>query len=229
MTEHFVHLHVHSAYSLAEGAIKVKDLVKLCAREKMPAVAVTDTNNLFGAMEFALEAAKSGIQPILGCQVCVDAQGHQLTLLVQNERGYKNLSKIISNAYMQDNAHNEVCAPLDHLAQYGLICLSGGMKGSIAQSVLHEQIQHAEDALKRLHEIFGDRFYIELQRHNLPDEDKAEEGIITLAYKHNIPLVATNDCYFKDRAAHEAHDALYCRRSLRYRSGQAQSDAGSLF
>ncbi|MCK5385288.1 MAG: PHP domain-containing protein, partial [Alphaproteobacteria bacterium] len=96
----FIHLHVHSAYSLAEGAIKVKDLVKLCKHEQMPAVAVTDTNNLFGAMEFSKEAASHGIQPIIGCQVTVDEEGHQLVLLAQNEQGYRNLCKIVSAAYV---------------------------------------------------------------------------------------------------------------------------------
>ena len=102
MAQKFIHLHVHSAYSLAEGAIKIKDLVKLCKHEQMPAVAVTDTNNLFGAMEFALEASKSGLQPVLGCQITIGEDQHQLVLLVQNEQGYKNLCKIVSATYINE-------------------------------------------------------------------------------------------------------------------------------
>jgi len=218
MTENFIHLHTHSAYSLAEGAIKVKDLVKLCVKGKIPAVAVTDTNNLFGAMEFALEASKAGVQPILGCQVSIDAEGHQLVLLVQNEIGYKNLCKIISHAYMQEGNNGDIISSFEVIEKHndGLICLSGAMRGTIAQAVLHGQNDKAEEALALLKDIFADRFYIELQRHNLSGEDKVENSIIDLAYKYDVPLVATNDCFFKNRAAHEAHDALLCIAEGRY-------------
>ena len=218
MTENFIHLHTHSAYSLAEGAIKVKDLVDLCIKENMPAVAVTDTNNLFGAMEFAIEASKAGIQPILGCQVSINKDGNQLVLLVQNRVGYKNLCKIISNAYMQEDNNNEIISSFDIIEKHndGLICLSGAMRGTIAQAMLHGQNDKSEEALTLLKNIFADRFYIEIQRHNLPEEDKVENSIVDLAYKYDVPIVATNDCYFKNRAAHEAHDALLCIAEGRY-------------
>lgn len=213
MSQTFVHLHVHSAYSLAEGAIKIKDLVQNCVKRKMPAVAVTDTNNLFGAMEFALEASKNGIQPILGCQAVLD--GNQIVLLVQNETGYQNICKVISNAYMDGET---VDIKHDHLAEHseGLICLSGGLKGSIGQYLFHGQVDQAEDEIKKFKALFGDRFYLEIQRHDFQDEDKIEVAQIDLAYKHNVPLVATNDCYFMDRTAHEAHDALLCIADGRY-------------
>lgn len=216
MSKLFVHLHVHSAYSLAEGAIKVKDLIQLCVRAKMPAVAVTDTNNMFGAMEFALDAAKHGIQPILGVQAAIGEDRHQLVLLAQNETGYKNLCKIVSASYAE-NAH-EVTAHYTSLQQYadGLIVLSGGLKGAIAQHLLHGQIDKAYDEAQRMLQYYGDRFYIELQRHGLFDEDKVEAALIELAYDLNIPLVATNDCYFPDKGAHEAHDALLCIAEGRY-------------
>ncbi|MFP4098203.1 MAG: DNA polymerase III subunit alpha [Alphaproteobacteria bacterium] len=218
----FIHLRLHSAYSLAEGAIKIKDLIDLCRHEQMPAVAVTDTNNLFGAMEFAQEAAKNGIQPIHGCQINVDDAGHQLVLLVQNETGYRNLCKIVSAAYVnktQDGViGHQVHTSYEMLEQHheGLICLSGGMKGAIADALLHGQIDHAEENTKRLNALFEGRFYIELQRHGLISEDKVEPALIDLAYKYDIPLVATNDCYFKNRKAHEAHDALLCIAEGRY-------------
>lgn len=218
MKQQFVHLHLHSAYSLAEGAIKISDLIALCAGQSMPAVAVTDTNNLFGAMEFALSASKAGVQPIFGCQITVGKDEHELVLLAQSEIGYRNLCKIVSASYINDNEHAEVTATYETLETYAkdIICLSGGMKGAIAQAVLHGQKDRAEQEVARLNTIFKDDFYIELQRHGLPDEDKAEEGLIDLAYAHDIPLVATNDCYFRDMGAYEAHDALLCIAEGRY-------------
>ncbi|MGB4106648.1 MAG: DNA polymerase III subunit alpha [Alphaproteobacteria bacterium] len=218
MPESFVHLHAHSAYSLAEGAIQVKDVVKLCTKEGMPAVAVTDTNNLFGALEFAIEAQKNGIQPIIGTQVTVGKEGHQLVLLVQTEEGYRNLCLLLSDAYLQGDPQASVHIERDKLRTYnaGIICLTGGAKGAAAQFIMHGQKEQAEADILELKDIFKDRLYIELQRHALPEEDQSETGLIDLAYKHNIPLVATNDCYFSDPEIYEAHDALLCIADGRY-------------
>ena len=216
MSQQFIHLHTHSAYSLAEGAIKVKDLIKLCKREKMPAVAVTDTNNLFGAMEFALEASNNGVQPIMGTQLATGA-GNQLVFLVQTENGFRNLCKIVSSAHL-NGFEDCVGVDVDALGAHSddLICLSGGMKGPINDHLAHGQHDKAEEALLKLKATFGDRFYIELQRHHLADENRIENALIDLAYKHDVQLVATNDCYFPDRATHEAHDALLCISEGRY-------------
>ncbi len=204
----FVHLHVHSAYSLAEGAIRTKELVGLCADDKSPAVAVTDTNNMFGALEFAMAAQAKGVQPINGAQINLGEAEQQVVLLVQNDAGYKNLSKIISDAYMHGDLSKPVATSFDELANHsnGLICLSGGaIKG----------FREEKDIL-RLKEIFGDRFYIELQRHGLREEDLHEPALIDLAYAHDIPLVATNDAYFANPEMHQAHDALLCIAEGRY-------------
>ena len=204
----FVHLHVHSAYSLAEGAIRTKELAELCAADKMPAVAITDSNNMFGALEFAMAASGKGVQPIIGCQLNVGEAGQQLVLLAQNEGGYKNLSKLVSDAYMEGDVTKTIATSMEELVQHsdGLICLSGGpIKGF-----------REEDDLLKLKEIFGDRFYIELQRHGLKEEDIHEAALIELAYKHDIPLVATNDAYFTTPEMHEAHDALLCIAEGRY-------------
>lgn len=204
----FIHLHVHSAYSLAEGAIRTKELIELCEADKMPAVAVTDTNNMFGALEFSMAATGKGVQPIFGAQVNVGEAGQQVVLLVQNDAGYKNLSKIISDAYMEGDVSKSVNTTFEKLKDNsdGLICLSGGtIKGF-----------REEKDLLALKEIYGDRFYIELQRHGLREEQQHEGALIELAYKHDIPLVATNDAYFSTPEMYQAHDALLCIAEGRY-------------
>lgn len=207
MQDPFIHLHVHSAYSLAEGAIRTKDLIKRCKLNNMPAVAITDTNNLFGALEFALAATSEGVQSIIGSQLTME-DGRQIVLLVQSETGYRNLSRLVSDAYMNGEGGKDFSAPYDLLSQCseGLICLSGGNKQGVVE----------ESRLMFLKEHFADRFYIELQRHDLPEEDEAEPFLIDFAYRENIPLVATNDCYYLDPSMHEAHDALLCIAEGRY-------------
>lgn len=214
----FVHLHVHSAYSLAEGATPAKDIVKLCVKMNMPAVAITDTNNIFGGLEFALEARKQGVQPIIGAQVALGLEGHQIVLLVQDERGYRNLCKLVSDSYLEteDNADPHISWAQLEECNSGLICLSGGLKGLAAQYFLHNQDKDAEKALRKFKSIFGDRFYLELQRHGWPEEDRIEDKLVQLAYKHDIPLVATNDAYFPKKRMHAAHDALLCIAEGRY-------------
>lgn len=214
----FVHLHVHSAYSLAEGALQVKDLIKRTRKLGMPAVAITDTSNLFGAMEFSLESAKAGIQPIIGCQVNIGDENSQLVLLVQSETGYRNLSALVSKSYVEESNTAKPVIQWGDLTEKaeGLICLSGALKGPIGQALLAKRNDEAESLADKLKSIFGDRFYIELQRHGLRDEDAIEDDAINIAYSHDIPLVATNDCYFPDESFYDAHDALLCIAEGRY-------------
>lgn len=215
---HFIHLHVHSAYSLAEGAIKVKDLIKLCVKHGMPAVAVTDSNNMFGALEFAQEASKAGVQPIIGVQALLGGEERQVVLLVQSEAGYRNACRLISDAYMLGDAGHKAQISWEELEQFsdGLICLTGGSEGPVNHLLFHKQEKEAEEALLKLKSIFSDRLYIELQRHGWEHEDAVEPALIDLAYKHDVPLVATNDCYFAERKGYEAHDALLCISEGRY-------------
>ena len=221
----YVHLRVHSAYSLAEGAIKLKDLVPLAKTFDMPAVAVTDTGNLFGALEFSLTAAKSGIQPIIGCQIWIERPDlrsqknrkmempDQLVLLVQSAQGYKNLMKLVSKPFLTPPDYTEKPAVLweDLLAlSDGLICLTGGVKGSVGRMLLENRIDDAEKTLLELNKAFAGRLYIELERHGTADEVAIEDGLLDLAFRHEIPIVATNNCFFADAEMHEAHDALLC-------------------
>ena len=179
----FVHLRVHSAYSLSEGAIKVKDLIKLCKKERMPAVAVTDNNNLFGVYEISDTLAKAGIQPIVGALVSVEfaVRGPQtgsrkkpphVALLVQNEVGYQNLTKLLSAAYLEVEAGDwpHIKAAKLYAHGEGLILLTGGPGGVINQLLLDGQREQAAATLDELAGAFPDRLYVELQRHNLPEE-----------------------------------------------------------
>lgn len=212
----FVHLRVHTAYSLSEGAIKVADLVQSCVDQKMPAVAVTDSNNMFGAMEFASAAARAGVQPVMGAQIMVrpqpDQGAEQLVLLAQSETGYRSLVALLSRAFLDSAPGETPCVVLDHLAQQvdGLIALTGGPAGGVGARLLDNRNDEAESLLLRLRDIFGDRLYIELMRHNLPEEQAIEQRLLNLADRHGIALVATNEAFFMDEAMHGPHDALLC-------------------
>ena len=223
----FVHLRVHSAYSLSEGAIRVKELVGLCQDAKMPAVAVTDSNNLFGALEFSMAAASGGVQPIVGCQLAVERENvsdsqpgrtlHNLppdhvVLLVQDDRGYRNLLKLLSVAYMDSEDVDDPKVTLTDLDTYaeGLILLTGGVSGPVGRMLVDGQDGAAKALLGRWQGVFGDRLYIELQRHGLRAEKQIEDRLIDMAYDLDIPLVATNEAFFPDKGMFESHDALIC-------------------
>ncbi len=230
MPSQFVHLRVHSAYSLAEGAIKIKDLLKKTQAFDMPAVAVTDTSNLFGALEFSSKAAEAGIQPIIGTQMAIARPEEstpgsvtmddpdQLVLLVQNQTGYQNLLKLASMAFCESGQENPTHITWEQLEKYheGLICLTGGPKGAIGRYLREGRKQDASEICDRLHKFFGDRLYIELLRHGSLDETTIEDGFLDLAYDKNIPIVATNNCYFTTRDMYQAHDALLCIAGGRY-------------
>ncbi|RED53303.1 DNA polymerase III alpha subunit [Aestuariispira insulae] len=220
----FVHLRVHSAYSLSEGAIRVKDLVSTCADQAMPAVAVTDTNNMFGSLELSLTARDKGVQPIMGTQLGVRREADpnqrsqiapppdQIVLLAQSEKGYENLMALISRAYLTSDPAEEAQVNTDDLAELNedLICLTGGVKGRLGRLLSEEQLSAAREHLAFLKETYDGRLYMELQRHGLVEEDKIEPLFIELAYEYDIPLVATNECFFPNKEMYDAHDALIC-------------------
>jgi len=226
----FVHLRVHSAYSLSEGAIKVKELVKLCVKHGMPAVAVTDAGNLFGAMEFSHAAEDAGVQPILGIvmgvarAVAVDERTpvpgkppdpDHLVLLVQNLAGYANLMKLVSKSFLESDPTAGPRIPFSALEGMtdGLIALTGGPAGGVGRLIGEGKKAPAEALLLDLKRLFPNRLYVELQRHGghfAAREAAMEGGLLDLAYAHDVPLVAVNDCYFADSGMHEAHDALLC-------------------
>ncbi len=219
--ETFVHLRARSAYSLLEGAIKTADVVALAVRDGAPAVALTDRANLFGALEFSQAAKGAGVQPIIGCALPVSGIGEgraerwarapTIVLLAQNETGWLNLMTLSSSAYL-DGTADEPCVPWDHVVSHsdGLILLSGGPDGPVNPLFVHGKPAEGNAALRTMMSVFGDRFYVELQRHGLSEEMAAEPALVAFAYENDAPLVATNDVYFSDADMHKAHEALLC-------------------
>ncbi|MEQ8503727.1 MAG: DNA polymerase III subunit alpha [Rhodospirillales bacterium] len=230
----FVHLRVHSAYSLSEGAIRLKDLAKMCRDMEMPAVAVTDTNNLFGALEFSMAARDKGIQPIVGCQVSIkpeaeDDAGHgmgasggnggikqdrapSVVLLIQNAEGYQNLLQMLKVAYLDGEDHEETAISLETLLHHnaGLILLTGGPGGPIGHLIQDGKIDAARDLLARLAKAYEGRAYVEILRHGMVAEERTEGAFLDFAYDLDLPLVATNECFYPTADMYEAHDALVC-------------------
>ena len=223
----FIHLRVHTEYSLLEGAVPVKKLVGLCAAQNMPAVAVTDTNAMFAALEFSTIAAGAGVQPIVGCQFSLMHDPARLgekprppapiVLLAQSEAGYLNLMRLSTCLYVEKKGQ------LPHLTledleahAAGLICLTGGAEGPVGKFLQTGNRARAEALIDRLAAIFPDRLYIEVQRHPgeggrlMAAEAATERGFIEIAYDKGLPLVATNDVYFPKAEMYEAHDALIC-------------------
>jgi DNA polymerase-3 subunit alpha len=225
----FVHLHVHSSYSLLEGALTVARLAEFAKKDRQPALALTDTDNMFGALEFSEKMAGVGIQPIIGCALGLDfgdvdtrnpaiaPSWRRIVLLAAAEAGYRSLMRLCSRAYLdttpQEHPHIKL-AWLEGETE-GLIALSGGPNGPLDAAIVGGQNALAASRCEELQRLFGDRLYIELQRHGsqstgTPAERTAEPGLIELAYARGIPLVATNEPFFATAEDYEAHDALLC-------------------
>ncbi len=220
----FVHLRVHSAYSLLEGALPVAKIISHAVADNCPAIAITDTNNLFGALEFAQKASNEGVQPIIGCDIDVefasgqgDTERHggnnsplaKLVLIAASEEGQANLVRLVSSAYLDkaDTAPVHVDAETLERHTAGILCLTGGPDGPVDRALASGHAAEAAALLEHLKTIFGDRLYVELQRHD--GYDKATEAALAnLAYQAELPLVATNNAFFPNRDYFDAHDAL---------------------
>ncbi|MGA2493180.1 MAG: DNA polymerase III subunit alpha [Roseiarcus sp.] len=222
----FVHLRVHSAYSLREGALTIETLAKLAKADSMPALAITDTNNLFGALEFSEKLAKAGVQPIIGAQITVDfgdtppsasrlAEARlaraRLALIAKDEQGYRALMRLASRVWLDPTDGDEPHVDFAALAEAeGLIALTGGPAGPVDRALTLGLPELAEARLKRLAPLFDGRLYVELQRHGLESERRVEPALLELAYAQSLPLVAANEAYFAAAADYEAQDALLC-------------------
>ncbi len=220
----FIHLHVHTEYSLLDGAIRIKDLCQKAKDLGMPAVAITDHGNMHGAVTFYKIAMGMGIKPIIGCEVYVapgdvdDAEAHtkstdryHLVLLAKNLAGYKNLIKLVSIGYLEGFYYKpRVSKYLLNKYSEGLICLSACLGGEVNSKLLKEGLDAGIEAAKAYADIFPGDFYLEMQENNIDRQNKANKLLKQVASATNLPLVATNDCHYLDRGDDEAHDILLC-------------------
>ncbi|HYJ59122.1 MAG TPA: DNA polymerase III subunit alpha [Methyloceanibacter sp.] len=224
----FVHLRVHSAYSLLEGALTISKLAALARSDSAPALALTDSNNLFGALEFSEAMAEAGIQPLIGLTLSLSFAGERdapgsvepnrprangrIALLAKDAQGYANLMRLSTDAYFTASETGEVVASIADLTARaeGLIALTGGLEGPIDRTLIDGSSELARARIEALQAIFGDRLYMEMQRHGLPQERAVEPQLLNLAYELDLPIVATNEPYFAQADDFEAHDALIC-------------------
>ncbi len=222
----FVHLHVHSEYSLLDGAIRIDRMIKKCLDLEMRSVALTDHGNMFGAVQFYEQATKAGIKPIIGSEIYVapgDRRDHSpfkdggpnayhLVLLAMNEEGYKNLSKLVTLGYLEGfYYHPRVDMELLRNHSGGLIALSACLKGYVQYHLNSGRPEKAERMAKELASLFdNDRFYLEVQANGLPQQIKVNSALRELSQDLSIPLVGTNDCHYLNKEDHEAHDVLLC-------------------
>jgi DNA polymerase-3 subunit alpha len=233
----FVHLHLHTQYSLLDGAIRLEPLFEKINEHRMPAVAATDHGSLFGAVEFYRKAYKAGIKPIIGCEVYVapgdrrervqtaggDTNFH-LTLLVQNLTGYKNLVKLVSEGYLSGFYYRpRIDKALLKEHSEGLICLSGCMNGEVASNIIRGQMDGARSVARFLREVFDDRFYMELQDHGVAEQRDLNEALLKLSGEVGSPVVATNDCHYISRDDAPAHEVLLC-----IQTGKTMSDSARM-
>jgi DNA polymerase-3 subunit alpha len=222
----FVHLHVHTEYSLLDGAIRVKDLCQQAKDFGMPAVAITDHGTMFGAVLFYMTAMEMGIKPIIGCEVYVapgdvdDEEAHKrkdrrerfhLILLAKNQKGYKNLIKLVSLGYLEGFHYKpRVSKYLLNKYSEGLVCLSACLAGEVCRTLRNEGLDAGVEMAKEYADIFPDNFYLEIQHNGVKEQEQANDLLIQCSERTGLPLVATNDCHYLTQEDYEAHDVLLC-------------------
>ena len=218
MRSGFVHLHVHTEYSLVDSTVRIAQLLARCQQEKMPAVAITDQNNLFGLVKFYKKSIAAGIKPIIGVDIRIlneDDAEHPFTLLllVQNNAGYRKLSELISRSYVEGQVRGQPMVHREWLTAdscAGLLAISGGREGDIGRALLSGKDDQASELLDRWKQLFGDRFYLELIRTGRAGEEDVVQKSLTLARQSQVPVVASNDVRFIDRDGFNAHEARVC-------------------
>ncbi|MCW5589872.1 MAG: DNA polymerase III subunit alpha [Legionellales bacterium] len=213
--QQFVHLHLHSEYSLVNGMLRLKSLVKACRERNLPAVALTDRCNLFGTVKFYRAALKAGIKPIIGAEMLIknpdDAfNPFSLILLCQNQAGYRQLTALISRAYLEGQQHGIPLIEREWIDCKDVIALSGGKKGDIGQAILQNNLEQAARYISFWNERFPSRFYLEIQRTQRQGDEQYNAACLQLANAHQIPVVATNEVMFLDQNDYEAHEARVC-------------------
>lgn len=219
----FTHLHVHTQYSILDGAANIDKLLDKAAASGMKALAITDHGNMFGVLKFFNSAKKKGIKPIIGCEIYVaensrfekkgkqDRSGHHLILLAKNKKGYQNLAKLSSLGYLEGFYYTpRIDKELLEEHSEGLICSTACLGGEIPSLIMGKGEEEANEALQWYKKIFGDDFYLELQDHGLPEQKEVNKAMVSLAKRNNIKLIATNDVHFIDKDNFEAHRILIC-------------------
>src|ERR1700720_2991587 len=227
----FVHLHCHTDYSLLDGACDIDQLMKLVVEQKMPAVAMTDHGNLFGAVKFYNAAKAAGVHPVIGCEMYVSQQGHKtrsdsdrynhLVLLCESQEGYRNLIRLVSTGYL-DGFYYKPRIDLDLLAQHskGLIALSACLRGHIAETILADKYEDARRLAHTYSDILGrNNFFLEVQDHPLDQDKKLTPDLNRLSQETGLPLVATNDSHYLRKDDARAHEILMC-----IQTGKTMSD-----
>ena len=222
---HFVHLHVHTQFSLLDGACKIPELIALAKEYKMPAVAITDHGNMFGAIEFYSEAMKNGIKPIIGCEIYVapgsrfdrstpanSEASYHLILLAKDEEGYRNLMKLVSAGYLE-GFYYKPRVDKELLAKYskGLIAQSACLQGEVPYLIVKGKYEEAKLVAAQYKEIFGaGNYYLEIQKNLIPEQEIANAGLLKLAKELEIPLVATGDVHYLKKKSARSHEGLLC-------------------
>ena len=220
----FVHLHTHSHYSLLDGACKIEDLVSTAKAYGMPALALTDHGNMFGAVEFYQKAKNAGVKPIIGVEAYIAPRSrkekskerkgdtsYHIVLLAKNEVGYRNLMKLVSIGYLE-GFYYKPRIDLEVLREYheGIIALSSCLQGEIPKAVVQGNLEKARKKAEDYLSIFGEDFYLEVQNHGIPEEKAAAEGVFYLGEEMGVPVVVTNDVHYLKREHYQAHDVLLC-------------------
>lgn len=225
MPDSFVHLHLHTDYSLLDGAVRIDALMKRVKQLEMPAVGITDHGNLYGAIDFYMAAKKAKVKSILGCEIYLapgsrhdknEVAGRKrsshLTLLAQNAEGFENLSKLVTEGHLHGQWYRpRVDKEVLRKHSKGIICLSGCINGEINEFLLSDRKDEAEKSLREFRDIYGpENFYLEIMDHNMEAQRRSARQMIEWGKEYGLKTVATNDVHFLNRSDHESHDIMIC-------------------
>ena len=238
----FCHLHVHSQYSVLQAVPDVAELIAKAKSQNMTAIAMTDFGNMYGAFKFVSEALKHDIKPIVGCEFYVSEERKKLkftkdnpdkrysqVLLAKNKAGYQNLAKLSSIGFIEGlyGIHPRVDKALVSQYKEGVIATTGGLSSEIPYLILHVGEKQAEEAFKWWHNLFGEDFYIELNRHDMREEDRVNETLLKFAEKYDVKYFAANECYYLEKEESNAHDVLLCIKEGEFQSTPIGSGRGT--
>ncbi len=240
----FFHLHVHSQYSVLQAVPDIAELIAKAKAENMEAIALTDFGNMYGAFKFVSEALKHNIKPIVGCEFYISEERkknkftkdnpdkrHTQVLLAKNKTGYQNLAKLSSLGFIEGLYGIYPRIDKELVAKYseGLIATTGSLNSEIPYLILNVGERQAEEVFKWWHNLFGEDFYVELNRHNMPEEDRVNDTLLRFAAKYNVRYFAANECYYLEKGESNAHDVLLCIKEGEFQSTPIGSGRGTRF